>query len=168
MNPPLNPAADSLITTFGLGRCRPAPGTWGSLPPVLLAAALLTFGVSGDSLLFGLIMAAVAGLYTGVCIRFGDRAAATYGKVDASEIVADETAAMALVLAFLPAGSTATPALAAVTLILAFLAFRAFDILKVFPADRLQELPGAWGVYLDDIAAALYTLIVLYVATAVL
>ncbi|HZW08852.1 MAG TPA: phosphatidylglycerophosphatase A [Phycisphaerales bacterium] len=164
----LSPLGRRLVTTFGLGFRRPASGTWGSLPPVILAAILLALGLPAESLAFGLILIVVSGVFLGACLRFGDPAAAEFGRDDPSQVVADETGAMALVLAFLPAGSTASPLLAALTLALAFLAFRVFDILKPFPAAQLQNLPGAWGVLLDDVAAAIYALIALHLAATVL
>ena len=42
------------------------------------------------------------------------------------------------------------------TVIAGFLVFRVFDILKIQPAKRLEELPGAVGIMLDDVAAGLY------------
>jgi hypothetical protein len=35
----------NLVTVFGLGHLRPFPGTWGSLPSVVLAAALIAAGI---------------------------------------------------------------------------------------------------------------------------
>ncbi len=165
---PLSPTADRLVTTFSLGRCRPASGTWGSLPPVLIAAVLLAFGAPANGLLFGLVMAVLVGLFSGACVRFGDRASAAFGRSDPSEVVADETAGMALVLMFLPAGTTDTLGLAAVTLGFAFVSFRLLDIVKPFPADWLERLPGGWGVLLDDLAAAVYAIVALHIAALVI
>jgi phosphatidylglycerophosphatase A len=49
---------------------------------------------------------------------------------------------------------------------LAFVLFRVFDILKVQPARRLEELPGAYGIMLDDVAAGAYAGLVLVGASA--
>ena len=168
MNRPLLPFASGLVTTFGLGFGRPASGTWGSLPPVLLGAVLLAAGAPAEGLTFGLVMAALVGVFGGACVRFGDEAAATFGRHDPSQVVADETAGMALVLAFLPAGTTSTPFLAAFTLIFAFVTFRIMDIFKPYPAYQLQSMPAGWGILLDDLAAALYAILVLHLAAIVL
>ncbi len=45
----------------------------------------------------------------------------------------------------------------------AFLFFRLFDILKPWPARRLEKLPGGWGIMLDDVAAGVYALLVVQV-----
>jgi len=39
----------------------------------------------------------------------------------------------------------------------AFLLFRVFDVWKPYPIDRLQALPGGWGIVIDDALAGLYT-----------
>ena len=43
--------------------------------------------------------------------------------------------------------------------LLALLLFRAFDIVKPWPARQLENLPGGWGIMLDDVAAGLYALL---------
>jgi len=40
-------------------------------------------------------------------------------------------------------------------LFLGFIFFRLFDIIKPFRIDRLQHLPGGWGIVADDVAAGL-------------
>jgi len=54
----------------------------------------------------------------------------------------------------------------AATVMAGFLLFRCFDILKPWPARRLERLPAGWGVILDDVAAGLYALIGLACARA--
>ena len=41
-------------------------------------------------------------------------------------------------------------------LLFAFALFRLFDIWKPFPADRVESLPGGWGIMLDDLVAGIY------------
>ena len=43
--------------------------------------------------------------------------------------------------------------------ILSFLAFRIFDVLKIWPAKDLEEMEGGHGIILDDVAAGFQTLI---------
>jgi phosphatidylglycerophosphatase A len=38
----------------------------------------------------------------------------------------------------------------------AFFAFRVFDVLKPQPARKLEDLPGAWGIMVDDQMAGIY------------
>lgn len=44
-------------------------------------------------------------------------------------------------------------------LILSFLLFRFFDIAKIFPAARLEKLPGGTGIVLDDVMAGVYAFV---------
>jgi phosphatidylglycerophosphatase A len=40
--------------------------------------------------------------------------------------------------------------------VLGFLWFRIFDVVKPYPANRLEQLPGGVGVMADDFMAAVY------------
>lgn len=123
-----------VATLGGIGRLRPAPGTWGSL--AVLPAVLL--GPAGALLLA--VVATVAGW-------LAVRALPPDGQQDPGWIVVDEAAGMLLALAALPAGA----GWAGVAL--AFLLFRAFDILKPWPVSWADRQAGATGVMLDDILA---------------
>jgi phosphatidylglycerophosphatase A len=46
-------------------------------------------------------------------------------------------------------------------LLAGFLLFRLFDIVKPWPARRLENLPGGWGIMLDDVAAGVYALLLM-------
>jgi phosphatidylglycerophosphatase A len=75
-----------------------------------------------------------------------------WGK-DSSRVVVDEIAGMCVSLLFLPLNWS--------TIILSFILFRAFDILKPLYIRRLEAVAGGWGVMLDDIAAGIYTNIIM-------
>jgi len=79
-----------------------------------------------------------------------------YGK-DPHRVVIDEVVGIQVVLL------AAAPTLAG--LITAFVLFRVFDVWKPFPIDRLQALPGGWGVVADDVLAGVYTRVVLVLAS---
>ena len=54
-----------------------------------------------------------------------------------------------------------------VTIVLIFILFRFFDILKIFPANIVdRKLKSAFGVILDDLIAGIYTIIILYIVNA--
>lgn len=80
---------------------------------------------------------------------------ARYGK-DPHCVVIDEVVGIQIVLL------GATPTIAGV--IAAFALFRIFDVWKPFPIDRLQSLPGGWGIVADDVLAGLYSRVVLILA----
>ncbi len=44
--------------------------------------------------------------------------------------------------------------------IVAFLLFRLLDIAKPFPVRRAEQLPGGWGVMMDDVVSGIYTNII--------
>jgi phosphatidylglycerophosphatase A len=48
------------------------------------------------------------------------------------------------------------------SLALAFILFRFFDIVKLFPAAKAETLPGGFGIVLDDVVAGVYTFIIVY------
>lgn len=164
---PRHRSALALSTVFGLGLMRPFPGTWGSLPPVLVAAALLAVGLGPQThpTLYMGVMLAIALLFAAGCIIEGDRAEARFGGKDPSNVVADEVAGQALALVALPGFAQSSPAAAAVLLLWFFIAFRLLDIAKPWPIRAVQRVPGGWGILLDDLLAgltvALFTLLLI-------
>jgi phosphatidylglycerophosphatase A len=167
---------DALVTTFGLGRLRPAPGTWGSVPPVILAALLLILGLGprttsegwewtwGAWLGYHGVMALVLVVFSVACLAFGNEAEAVFGKKDPGSVCADETAGVTLPLMFLPAGAFHGEH-ALWTLVLAFLAFRATDILKLPPARGLQRFPAGLGILVDDLVAGVQAMLLVQMVT---
>lgn len=155
-------AARLAVTTCGLGYLRPAPGTWGSLPPIAAAAAMLAAGAT--PVLFAISMLFGALLFTGFCVVFGDQAEAYYRRKDPSQVVADETAGQCVALLWFPVAHDHRFTLLAI----AFFAFRIFDILKPPPANQMQRIPGGWGIVLDDLAAGAMALGVVWIAASIL
>ena len=157
-----------LLTTFGLGFMRPASGTWGSLPTVVLAGLLMAVGAGPGSLplvYFG-VLSTVLVVFTLVCVLRGDEAEARWG-VDPSEVVADETAGQCIPLMFIPAAAEGDPRTVVFLLLASFFLFRFFDIVKLEPARSLQRLHGGWGIALDDLAAGIYAGVVVWVLAMV-
>lgn len=68
-----------------------------------------------------------------------------FGSKDASPIVIDEIVGMLLTYYAVP--------VALLPLLVGFVCFRFFDILK--PLPQLEQLPGGWGIMLDDLCAGL-------------
>ncbi|MEA3306115.1 MAG: phosphatidylglycerophosphatase A [Candidatus Omnitrophota bacterium] len=79
---------------------------------------------------------------------------------DSRKIVIDEIASMCLVYVFIKPSW--------LMIVSGFLLFRVFDIIKPPPARRLQAFPGSMGVMLDDVAAACYTIAILFTVSALL
>jgi phosphatidylglycerophosphatase A len=152
------------LTTLGLGFMRPAPGSWGSLPPVGLAA--LAFALGADWMWREAAVLALMLVSGALCVRFGRYAEARFGRKDAAEVVADETAGQCLPLLLLPLAALAERhgLLPYAAIAGAFLLFRVCDIVKPWPARRLEALPHGWGVLMDDIIAGLYAAAAMHLA----
>ena len=83
---------------------------------------------------------------------------------DSKIIVIDEFLGVYLILLFYDQIKIINPY---VTMILIFILFRFFDILKIFPANIIdRKLKSAFGVILDDLIAGIYTIIILYIVNA--
>ena len=129
-----------VATFFYLGKLPFAPGSWGSLGALLLWLLLpVTFSVQ----LSVIIILFVLGIYS------SSRMAKYLDDHDPSEVVIDEVVGMGISLFMLPH----SPGL----YLLAFILFRGFDILKPSFIYRIQNLPGGWGIMLDDVLAGLIT-----------
>lgn len=142
--------AHFLALGFGAGLAAKAPGTWGTL--VALPFFFLTHYLGGQiAVLLAAAIFFVAGIWAaGVTGR-------ALGVSDHGGIVVDEIAAFLLVLAFVPAPVNI------LGIAIAFLLFRLFDIVKPWPvnvADRL--IKGGFGVMFDDVLAAIYAIIGLW------
>lgn len=124
----------------GIGFLKPAPGTWGSL------VAAVVFLLLQPSLLWLFWIFLILSL--ALSVWSGNQVTA-HGDQDPSWFVLDEWAGQSITLLFLPEVSWWL-------VLLAFLLFRVFDILKPAGVNRLQDLPGGWGILLDDVLAGLY------------
>ena len=130
-----------LATGGYLGHLPIAPGTFGSLPGLLICLGMSRISV-GYAILFTLVL-------TGVAIGIAQQAKELIGGRDPSSIVIDEIAGMTVTLVGIP--------LTPFSLILGFIVFRALDILKPFPIRHLdQKTPGGAGIVLDDVMAGVY------------
>lgn len=144
-----------------------ASGTWGSLPPCIIAGALWLCEASPahsatGTWVFNAVLAAILIIFSAVCVLQGHAAESRWGK-DPSEVVADETAGQCIPLLFLPAACFSDFWRTAITIAAAFLLFRILDITKPWPARQIQRVSEGWGILLDDIIAGAYAAIVLQV-----
>jgi len=138
-----------LSTVLGLGYIPFAPGTFGSAAGVLLWALLpASAAVQG---------AAIVALFIGGSWS-GGVAEQHFGRADPGQVVIDEVMGMLITLFLNPVGWAGAA--------LAFFLFRAADIVKPYPANRLERLPGGIGVMADDAMAAVYANLALRVTLA--
>ena len=75
------------------------------------------------------------------------------GRKDPGVVVIDEVLGMLITLALLP--------LSIAGIVLGFLLFRLFDVVKPYPAAQLEHLHGGLGIMADDAVAGLYSYLAL-------
>ncbi len=131
--------AVALATSLGVGYVPVAPGTFGSLAGLLLWWAL---PVGPGPQLVAIVVLFVAGSWSaGVSERH-------FKSTDPGPVVVDEVMGMLITLWMIPVGWVGA--------VIGFLLFRVFDIIKPYPANRLEALHGGVGVMADDGMAAVY------------
>jgi phosphatidylglycerophosphatase A len=147
-----------LATGFGSGYLRPAPGTWGTLAG-LIAWLFLVGGLRSTTWRLAPYLLYSAPLALSLlAVWAADLVVKETGQKDPSFIVADEWAGIWFALTPLLFTVTAQPQpwlLWGARLAGPFLLFRLFDIWKPGLIDAAQDLPGGWGVVLDDVLAGL-------------
>lgn len=151
MPAPKRPVAALLVATVcGIGYVPVAPGTFGS------AVGLLAWAVMPPSAL-------VQGLTIAVLFVIGSWSGSVaerhFGGPDPRQVVIDEVLGMLATLWLNPVGWAGAFA--------GFLLFRIADVVKPYPANRFERLPGGIGVMADDAMAAIYANIALRGASAV-
>jgi phosphatidylglycerophosphatase A len=139
------------VCTFGgVGYSPIAPGTAGSAAGLAVYAGLRLGGASplAEAILIGVLV--VAGTWSGTM------AERHFGTTDPGPGVIDEVAGMLVTLYLLPAGWLMA--------IAGFFLFRVLDVLKPFPAQRLERLHGGLGMMADDLMVAIYGNVLLHLA----
>ena len=136
-----------IASVFGIGHIPLLPGTLASL------AGLLFYAFYGGSLGAGILgwialITVIGWIASHLALK---------GEVDPdpSWIVIDEVIGMLVTFCFIPIRWP--------FLLLGFCLFRFFDIVKPFPVDRLERIPGASGVLLDDVGAGVYANLILQI-----
>ena len=118
-----------------------APGTAGSAAGLLVYALIWWAGSP-------IVEAAAIALVFAAGTWAATHAERYFGGIDPGPVVIDEVLGMLITLAFIPAGWSAALA--------GFLLFRVFDVIKPFPADRLEKFHGGFGIMADDAMAGVY------------
>jgi phosphatidylglycerophosphatase A len=131
------------IATAGfVGRFPVAPGTAGSVAGLFVYAMIrLLDGPRLEAAM--LVVTFVLGIWS------ANVAERLLGGKDPGPVVIDEVLGILITLAFLDVNVAGA--------IAGFILFRVTDVLKPFPAGRLESLPGGFGVMMDDAMAAVYS-----------
>lgn len=139
-----------IATWFCCGYSPVAPGTAGSLAALVIAFILQRFA-GWSAVHFALLSAALcapAVWAAGVTARRME-------KSDPGIVVVDEVVGQWVTL-------TGIGAYHWQSWLAALLFFRLFDILKPPPVRQMERLPGGVGIVADDVAAGIYSALVLY------
>ena len=141
---------ENYVTCLGLGHAPVASGTFGTLGGVAIAA-VVGWAWPQHYLVLILCLMVLLSLLGIACGPWSER---KWGRKDPGQFVIDEVAGY-LVAVALPA-FPGWPGLIA-----AFFLFRLSDIVKPWPARRLEKLPSGWGIVVDDLVAGAYALLAL-------
>ena len=133
-----------ISTFFYLGKVKYAPGTVASLATLFVWYSFIPENILIRFLIFSSI--SVIGFFS---IKYS---LVCYKDKDPQEIVIDEVVGMSLPILFLTD---------LVIMLIAFILFRVFDILKPSIIYYSQFYDGAYGVILDDLLAGLCTIVLL-------
>jgi phosphatidylglycerophosphatase A len=123
-----------------------APGTVGSAAGLVVYLIVWwTHSRSVEAVLIALVF--VVGTWAAT------HAERYFGAIDPGPVVIDEVLGMLITLAFMRVGFAAA--------IAGFLLFRIFDVIKPWPANRLEHFHGGFGIMADDAMAGVYSNLVL-------
>jgi phosphatidylglycerophosphatase A len=137
--------ADLTATFFRIGRLHPGPGTWGSAATVVLWFLLTRFIPGPWQTPSAIVLAAFV---VAVGIPAATRVSRASGLKDPQFVVIDEVAGQLITFIAVPVTWK--------SLLLGFILFRGFDILKPPPLRRLEQLREGIGIVVDDVGAGLY------------
>ena len=135
-----------IATVLGMGFIKYAPGT------IATAVAIPLYMLVSDTSIYIkftiFVVLFIVGIFSAGYYEFYS------GQKDPAEVTIDELAAYYFVLMFVPFNIF--------YVITTFILFRAFDISKIYPIKKYENIKGGTGVMLDDLIAAVYTLLAVY------
>ena len=136
-----------LSTWFYSGLLRPASGSWGALAALPFAYLFTLIPMLEQTRLISAVFFII--LFYAIGVWSSGKFADAENNTDPASVVIDEVVGMWICLLFTPHS--------VVWWGVAFLAFRFFDITKVFPANWCEKnLKGGLGVMTDDVVAGIY------------
>ena len=146
-------AAEWIGTVFYIGKLPLAPGTWASIFAVLcwyfLFQSVNHFVLPAISIFLFLI----GGIASDTIVKHSK-------EHDPSRIVIDEWVGQWVALSMMPINIR--------TGVVAFVAFRIFDIIKPWPVRKMEKIPGGWGIMADDVMAGIMAYFVVLIFNAVI
>ncbi len=149
----MNKISQIFSTLFFIGYVKWAPGTVGSFFSLITIIFLHNIVNKNEFIILFICILLMAT----VCIKIYSKSVNNH---DAKEIIIDEFLGVYLIIIFSYDFKIFNNEL--VKILLIFLFFRIFDILKPFPANWIDKnMRNSFGIILDDIVAGIYTIIIL-------
>ena len=144
---------EGIVSFFFLGRAPAAPGTFGSLGALGIAYLVSTY-ISDFT---GVTLLIMAGAFYYLGLQLAPWCEDKFGN-DPGVFVLDEVIGYLIPIGFLLIMGVE---LDAFRWALSFIAFRGFDVVKLWPAKDLESMTSGHGIILDDVAAGFQTLILM-------
>ena len=149
----MNKISQIFSTLFFIGYVKWAPGTFGSIFSLITIIFLHKIVNKNEFIILFICILLMAT----ICIKIYSKSVNNH---DAKEIIIDEFLGIYLIIIFSYDFKIFNNELLKILLI--FLFFRIFDILKPFPANWIDKnMRNSYGIILDDIVAGIYTIIIL-------
>ena len=158
----------ALLSMFGIGHIKYAPGTIASFVTCMFYLLLISIKVN---FIFVIFIYIILLIYSIILI---DKLSHHFKEKDPKEIVIDEFLGQSIPILYIYLVihiENAYGQLDKIVLLifLAFVSFRFFDILKIFPINIIdKKMKNALGVVLDDIVAGLYSAIIIFIILLIL
>tara|TARA_B110000211_G_scaffold231648_1_gene293594 strand:+ start:751 stop:1236 length:486 start_codon:yes stop_codon:yes gene_type:complete len=150
-----------ILTMFGLGNSKYAPGTAASFVTCLIYIFFFNFQIDIVFLILGVSLISIYSVYS------IDKFKNSFSETDAKEIVVDEFIGQSIpVLTIYSFLEKSDIGIFILYTFISFILFRIFDILKPYPINKIdQNIKNGLGVILDDVVAGIYSIIIFIILT---
>ncbi len=146
--------AKYFVSIIGIGFIPFAPGTFGSI----FAIVIWYLSITKLSIYYFYLILILVFVFS---FKLVDVYINFERKEDPKEVVIDEFIGQSLPLIFLFSFNI-------YEVLLAFCTFRFFDIFKIYPINKAENINGSTGVIMDDIVAGVYSLIIVMIYKIIL
>ena len=151
---------------FGIGYSKYASGTVASFVTCVIFYSLYSIGYLESR---GIYLICVIIIIFFLSILLIDKFSSTFDEKDAKEIVIDEFVGQNIPLFFLlfiPLNTNTYNKDFIILIVLSFVFFRFFDILKPYPINLIdKKMKNGFGVMLDDVIAGIFSALLIYMVT---
>ena len=144
-----------IVSIFYIGLFPIASGTFASLVTVLIWIIFIKLNLTIYFALLNLFLFIVSFYFIDIYLSYNDNR-------DPKEVVIDEFVGQSIPLLIIPSSDEI------ILILLIFVFFRFFDILKIYPINLLERIKGSKGIMFDDIRAGIYTTIIVTIINIVI